>query len=132
MVPESYDEGYNYALVLMSLGRSEEAEQLLIKYNNTENPEALLLLARAQREQGKPEAADSYSASLLKKADVRVRVEYAQFLAEQGLPERALEEYRLALESEGFGAAEKEEIQGYINELEGNGESGTEVEHEAD
>jgi predicted Zn-dependent protease len=120
MVPESYDEGYNYALVLLSMNQSEEAERILVKYNNTENPEALLLLARAQKEQKKPEASDAYSASLLKNDNPRVRMEYAQFLADQGLPAKALEQYKLALESEGLADEQKEEIQNAIKELEGN------------
>jgi tetratricopeptide (TPR) repeat protein len=132
MVPESSDEGYNYALVLLAMNQSEEAEKILIKYNNTENPDALLLLARAQREQGKPEAADSYSASLLKNADPRVRVEYAEFLTGQGLPAKALEEYKLALESEETREEKKEEIQRAIAALEGNSQGGSEIQHETD
>ncbi|MDR1142850.1 MAG: tetratricopeptide repeat protein [Spirochaetaceae bacterium] len=117
LVPESYDEGFNYALVLMALGEAETAEQVLVKYNNTENPEALLLLARAQKQQGKPEAADAYTASLLKNDDAAVRAEFAGYLEEQGLAGRALEEYQLALQ----GAAEdkKADIQGAIDRLEG-------------
>jgi tetratricopeptide (TPR) repeat protein len=132
LVPESYDEGYNYALVLMAMNQSEEAERVLIKYNNTENPDALLLLARAQKEQGKPEAADAYSASLLKNADPRVRMEYAEFLTEQGLPAKALDQYKLALESEGITEERKEEIQRTIDRLEGNSQGGPEIQHETE
>jgi tetratricopeptide (TPR) repeat protein len=132
LVPESYDEGYNYALVLLAMNQSEAAEKILVKYNNTENPEALLLLARAQREQGKPEAADTYSASLLKDADPRVRMEYADFLAEQGLPSKALDEYKLALESEEITEDRKAEIQQKIDTLETNGQGGPEIQHKTD
>jgi tetratricopeptide (TPR) repeat protein len=118
LVPESYDEGFNYALVLMALGEAETAEQILVTYNNTESPEALLLLARAQKQQGKPEAADAYAASLLKSDNADVRIEFAGYLEEQGLADKALEEYKLALQAEG--AEEKrEEIQGAIDRLEG-------------
>jgi tetratricopeptide (TPR) repeat protein len=118
LVPESYDEGFNYALVLMALGEAETAEQILVKYNNTESSEALLLLARAQKQQGKPEAADAYTASLLKNDDAAVRAEFAWYLEEQGLTDKALEEYNTALQS----AATEEkraEIQSAIDRLEG-------------
>ncbi|MDR2471715.1 MAG: tetratricopeptide repeat protein, partial [Treponema sp.] len=52
LVPDSSDDGYNHALVLLALGRAAEAEEILVKYNNTEDPKALLLLARAQRKEG--------------------------------------------------------------------------------
>jgi tetratricopeptide (TPR) repeat protein len=123
LVPESHDDGFNYALVLMALGREEETERILVKYNNTENPEALLLLARAQSRLGKPEAADAYSASLLKEDNPEVRIEYAGYLESRGLPVRALEEYNRALQGE-VTDTQREEIKKQIERLEGNAESG--------
>ncbi|MDR0448355.1 MAG: tetratricopeptide repeat protein [Treponema sp.] len=117
LVPESYDEGYNYALVLSALGKAKEAENVLVKYNNTENPKALLIIARAQKQQGKPEAADAYNASLLKDDDPAVRVEYAAYLAETGLSTKALEEYKKALESSKLSEEKKSEINKAIEEL---------------
>lgn len=124
LVPESYDEGYNYALVLMALGKPEEAEQTLITYtdmsvanNNTERPEALLLLARAQKEQGKPEAADTYNSCLEKNDDPLIRMEYALYLAKNHYKERALEEYQKALDNSKTTDAQKEEIRAAIEKV---------------
>ena len=127
LVPESYDEGYNYAVVLMALGRAEEAEKVLVSYNNTESPEALLIMARSLRQQGKVEAADYYNTSLIKQDDPVVRSEYAAYLAEMGLSEKALEEYQKALENEKLNDTKKEEILNAIELLEGNGKSSTEA-----
>lgn len=118
LVPESHDDGYNYALVLMAMGKAEEAEAILVKYNNTENPDALLVLARSLRQQGRAEAADAYSASLLKREDAAIRAEYASYLAENGMAEKALEEYRNALETGKFSAEKKEEIEKAMEVLE--------------
>jgi tetratricopeptide (TPR) repeat protein len=119
--PESYDQGYNYALVLSALGKHAEAEQILLKYNDTENPGAWLVLARVQKYQEKPEAADSYSASLLKKDDPEVRAEYAVYLESIGLAAKALEEYRKVLENSELAAERKEEITKTIERLEAGG-----------
>jgi predicted Zn-dependent protease len=139
LVPESYDEGYNYALVLMALGKPEEAEQALLTHtdvtianNNTERPQAMLLLARAQKEQGKPEAADTYKACLEKDNNPLVRMEYADYLAKSGHKERSLEEYDLALKNEKTTESQKEEIRKAVEriqsgELETNVEGGSEV-----
>ena len=127
LVPESYDDGYNYALVLLALGKAEDAEGVLAKYNNTENPKALLVLARAQKQQGKPEAADAYSASLLKEDDPEVRAEFAAYLAEMGLTARALGEYRRALESDKLTNEKKEEINEALTQLETDGQGGAET-----
>ena len=127
LVPESYDEGYNYALVLMALGRAEEAESILVKYNNTESPEALLVLARSLKQQGRVEAADAYSASLAKEDNPNVRSEYAAYLMEAGHPEKALEEYRMALENNNMSEEKKEEIRTIIEQLETDGKSGSET-----
>ncbi|MDR2553288.1 MAG: tetratricopeptide repeat protein [Treponema sp.] len=97
LVPEGYDEGYNYALVLTAMDRNQEAEAVLIKYNITDSADALFLLALARKKQGKPEAADTFRASILKKPSPRVRFEYGEFLEEQEQFAKALEEYRLAL-----------------------------------
>ncbi|MDR2701128.1 MAG: tetratricopeptide repeat protein [Spirochaetaceae bacterium] len=138
LVPESYDEGYNYALVLMALGRAGDAESVLIAHtdilnpdNNTENAKALLLLARAQKEQGKPEAADTYNACLQKEDNPVVRAEYAAYLAENGHTDKALKEYRLALENSKLTEAKKKEIQEAITALETDGEGDSKVQQDA-
>jgi hypothetical protein len=105
----------------MALGKAEEAEQILVKFNNTESPEALLVLARSRKQQGKVEAADSYAASLLKDDNPVVRAEYAAYLAESGLTAKALEEYRKALESDTLTEEKKEEIREAIENLETDG-----------
>jgi len=134
LVPQSYDEGFNYALVLMALGRPEDAETTLKAYtdilntdNNTENAKALLLLARAQMEQGKPETADTFIACLQKEDNPVVRAEYAGYLAQTGQKDKALKEYKLALENSKLTEAKKQEIQKAISDLEANGEGGTKV-----
>jgi len=99
LVPEAHDAGYNYSLVLAAMGRTEEAEQLLLQFNIIDNAEALFLLARLQRDMGKPEALDAFSTSLLLDDNPLVRFEFAAFLAEIGLAERALEEYQKVLEN---------------------------------
>jgi len=96
LVPESFDDGYNYALVLFAMKKFEEAEQVLKNYEFAllDNSEVLLLYARAQKEQGKPEAIDSYASWLAVNSDPKVRYEYAQLLEGQQMYARALEEYR--------------------------------------
>jgi len=96
LVPESYDDGYNYALVLFAMKRFDEAEQVLKTYEFAllDNSDVLLLYARAQREQGKPEAIDSYASWLVSNSDPKVRHEYAQALEAQEMYARALDEYR--------------------------------------
>jgi tetratricopeptide (TPR) repeat protein len=111
LVPEASDEGYNYSLVLLALGRAEEAENVLLKYCNTESAEAQLVLARSMKQRGNAQAADAYAASLLKKDDPVVRAEFAAYLAESGYIEKALEEYKKALESAALSAEKKEEIE---------------------
>ena len=127
LVPESYDDGYNYALILMAMGEAEEAEKVLVRYNNTENPDALFILARSLRQQGKVEAADAYNASLLKKDNPAVRSEYAEFLTEMGLTAKALAEYRRALESGNLSEEKKADIEKIIEELETDTKSGAEA-----
>jgi tetratricopeptide (TPR) repeat protein len=97
LVPESYDDGYNYALVLFAMKKYEEAEQVLKTYEYAllDNGDVLLLYARAQKAQGKPEAIDSYGLWLANNSDAKVRYEYAQALEEHEMYARALDEYRL-------------------------------------
>jgi tetratricopeptide (TPR) repeat protein len=94
--PESADQGYNYALVLMALDKPEKAEEVLQKYKiiMIENKNLLLLLARAQKAQNKVEAVDSYDQWLQGNNDAKVRYEYAQVLEAAEFYARALEEYR--------------------------------------
>jgi tetratricopeptide (TPR) repeat protein len=96
VVPESYDDGYNYALVLFAMEKYEEAEQVLKNYEYAllDNNDVLLLYARAQKEQGKPEAIDTFASWLVNNNDAKVRFEYAQLLEGQQMYARALEEYR--------------------------------------
>jgi tetratricopeptide (TPR) repeat protein len=98
LVPESADEGYNYALVLLATGNPEKAEEVLLKQGMPESADAQLLLARSQKAQGKPEAVDSYKNILTGKDTVEIRFEYAEALEAGQYYAGALEEYRLALE----------------------------------
>jgi tetratricopeptide (TPR) repeat protein len=101
LVPESADDGYNYALVLSALNKNDKAEEILAKYPFAldENDNVLLLLARVQRAQNKVEAADTYSRWLKNNSDPQVRYEYAQVLEQGEFYARALSEYRDILES---------------------------------
>jgi tetratricopeptide (TPR) repeat protein len=96
LVPESYDDGYNYALVLFAMKKYDEAEQVLKNYEYAllDNNDVLLLYARTQKEQGKPEAIDTYASWLANNSDPKVRYEYAGLLEGQQMYARALEEYR--------------------------------------
>jgi tetratricopeptide (TPR) repeat protein len=100
LVPESYDDGYNYALVLFAMKKYDEAEQVLKTYEYAllDNSDVLLLYARTQKEQGKPEAIDTYASWLVNNNDAKVRYEYAQLLEGQEMYARALEEYKTAYE----------------------------------
>jgi tetratricopeptide (TPR) repeat protein len=99
LVPESADDGYNYALVLYVLKKPEKAEEVLLRYQYRldENKEALLLLARSQKAQDKVEAADNYSRWLQNNQDAQVRYEYAQVLEKGEFYARAVEEYRTVI-----------------------------------
>jgi tetratricopeptide (TPR) repeat protein len=101
LVPESADSGYNYALILYALGKYAESEAVLAKYQAAllDNRDVLLLYARAQKAQGKPEAADSYAQWLTGKDDPKVRYEYATCLENAGVFVKALEEYRAAYQA---------------------------------
>ena len=107
LVPESADDGYNHALVLFAMQRYAEAEQVLRRNELAlmENADFLLLYARAQNRQDKPEAIDSFANWLAHNTDGAVRFEYAQILERWALYARALEEYRAALEELGPAAA---------------------------
>jgi len=96
LVPESSDDGYNYALVLFAMKKYNEAEQVIKKYEYAllDNSDVLLLYARTQKEQGKPEAIDTYASWLVNNSDVKVRYEYAGLLEGAQMYARALEEYR--------------------------------------
>jgi tetratricopeptide (TPR) repeat protein len=102
LVPQSADDGYNYALVLYAMEKYERSEQVLAghPFALQENKEALLLFARTQKAQHKPEAADSYARWFElqgEKGDPLVRSEYAAVLEAGGFYARALEEYRTLL-----------------------------------
>ena len=97
LVPESVDDGYNYALVLYGLKKFDKCEETLNRYPNTleENSASLLLLARAQKAQNKVEAIDSYDKWLLLNtaSNPQALYEYAQVLENAGLYARAIEQY---------------------------------------
>jgi len=99
LVPESADDGYNYALVLYAMERYDSAERVLANYpfDLLENNDTMLLFARCQKAQDKIEAIDSYAKWLAVNSDSKVRYEYAQILEQHELYARALEEYRTAL-----------------------------------
>ena len=99
IVPESADDGYNYALVLFAMEKYAETEQVLKNHEFAllDNSDVLLLYARSQKEQGKPEAIDTYDRYLSSNTNAQVRYEYAQLLESQELYARALEEYRSAM-----------------------------------
>jgi tetratricopeptide (TPR) repeat protein len=102
LAPESADDGYNYALVLYAMEKYDRSEQVLGAYPFAlqENMEVLLLFARAQKAQQKPEAVDSYARwfeAQGEKEDPQVRAEYASALEAAGFYARAVEEYRTLL-----------------------------------
>jgi tetratricopeptide (TPR) repeat protein len=99
LVPESADDGYNYALVLYAIKKYAEAEAVLgtHEFALLDNNDVLLLYARAQAAQDKIEAADSYAQWLANNSDPKVRYEYAGILEKAELYARAMEEYRTAL-----------------------------------
>lgn len=109
LVPESADDGYNYALVLYGLKKFERSEEILKKYPYAleENAASILLFARAQREQKKIEAIDSY-AKWVKTAPTpgaQGLYEYARVLENSGLYAKALEQYSAAIKAIGADTA---------------------------
>jgi tetratricopeptide (TPR) repeat protein len=101
LVPESADNGYNYALVLYALKKYDNAENTLAQRPTVlrENKDALLLYARAQKAQSKPEAVDSYALWLAANDDPQARYEYGVCLEYTRLYALALETYRAAYEA---------------------------------
>ena len=104
ILPESVDNGFNYALVLYGLEKYEESEKVLAKYPDAlkENPSAILLTARAQRAQNKVEAIDSYAGWLeIYTGDPNPQIfyEYAQVLEKAEHYARALDQYDHAIEA---------------------------------
>ena len=100
LIPESADDGYNYALVLYYMEKYENAEEVLARFRYAlfDNSNSLLLYARTQKALNKIEAADTYERWLVNNKDAKVRCEYAAVLETQEFYARALEEYRLALD----------------------------------
>ncbi|MDR3335671.1 MAG: tetratricopeptide repeat protein [Treponema sp.] len=112
IIPESFDNGYNYALVLYAMEKYDKAEEVLNKYElvlDTHN-EAILLLARTQAKQDKIEAADTYNTWLQTNTDNNVRYEYAQVLEKGEFFARALEEYRMVSSSLSQGSVQEGEL----------------------
>ncbi|MDR0878655.1 MAG: tetratricopeptide repeat protein [Treponema sp.] len=96
LVPESADDGYNYALVLYAMEKYEETEKVIKEHEFAllENNDVLLLLARSQNAQNKVEAIDTYDKWLVNNTDSKVRYEYARALEKGEFYARALEENR--------------------------------------
>jgi tetratricopeptide (TPR) repeat protein len=104
LVPESADDGFNYALVLYGLKKYENCENVLNDYPAAleEKPSSILLLARAQKAMDKIEAVDSYAKWTIintGKANSQGLFEYAQVLENAGHFARALEQYDAAMEA---------------------------------
>ena len=101
LIPESADDGYNYALVLYGLQKYQQCEDVLNKYTYAleENTTSMLLFARAQKAQKKVEAIDSYSkwALIAKPASAQGLYEYALVLEDAGHYARAQEQYIAAI-----------------------------------
>ena len=101
LVPESADDGYNYALVLFALKKYEDCQNVLLKYPSAleQKPDSLLLLARAQAAAGMVEAADSYAKWLAGNTTPNplVLYEYGQVLEKAELFALALDQYRASL-----------------------------------
>jgi tetratricopeptide (TPR) repeat protein len=98
--PEAADNGLNYATILYAMEKPEEAEEVLQTYSYAilDDKDALLLLARVQKAQKKPEAIDSYDLWLSKNSDPQVQYEFTIALEDGGFYARALEAARKTLE----------------------------------
>jgi tetratricopeptide (TPR) repeat protein len=117
LVPESVDDGYNYALVLNAIDKPEEAEAVLAKFPFAllDNKDVLLLYARSQAAQNKPEAVDTYNQWLINSSDSQVRYEFALVLEKNTQYARALEEYRkILVDLPGDAAADQSESGGEL------------------
>jgi len=102
LVPESADDGFNYALVLYGLKKYDRCEDTLNRYPQAleETPASLLLLARAQKARNRVEAIDSYAKWLAANtgtANPQGLYEYAQVLESADHYARALEQYKAAI-----------------------------------
>jgi len=103
LVPDNADDGYNYALVLYTMEKYEEAEQAMSRYQFAlhDNNDLLLLYARTQKALDKVEAAETYARWLQNNKNPVVRCEYAAVMEKYEFYAKALEEYRAALEEIG-------------------------------
>jgi len=103
LVPESADDGFNYALVLYGIKKYDKCEEELNKYPFAleENANSILLLARTQNAQGKIEAVDSYAKWLNVNTQPNAQglYEYAQVLENAGFFARSLEQYKAAIKA---------------------------------
>ena len=97
LVPESADDGYNYALVLFGMKKYKKSEEVLNRYPHAleENAASILLLARVQKAQDKVEAVDSYAKWIViaNSPPAQGIYEYAQVLENAGLFAKAIEYY---------------------------------------
>jgi len=104
LVPESADDGYNYALVLYGLKKYEDCEIVLKKYPFAleEKAPSVLLLARAQREMNKIEAVDTFAKWIIVNAGAanpQGFLDYARVLEKAEFYARALEQYDEAIKA---------------------------------
>jgi tetratricopeptide (TPR) repeat protein len=102
LIPESADDGFNYALVLYGLEKYEDCEKTLNKYPFAleEKAPSVLLLARAQREMDKVEAVDTFAKWAIVNAGAanpQGFLEYARVLEKADFYARALEQYEEAI-----------------------------------
>ena len=101
LVPESSDDGYNYAVVLYAMEKYDECQAVLQRYPVAldEKPDSLLLLARAQSAAERVEAADNYAKWIAASTtpNPKVLYEYGQVLEKTELYALALEQYRACL-----------------------------------
>ena len=100
LVPDSVDDGFNYALVLYGIKKYNESEEVLKRFPFAleENPSSMLLLARNQKALNKVEAIDSYANwAAAGKSTALGLYEYAQVLESSELYAKAIEQYRAAI-----------------------------------
>ena len=104
LVPESADDGFNYALVLYAMKKYENSEEVLNRYPFAleENAASILLMARVQKAQDKVEAIDTYAKWVIVNAGTanpQGLYEYAQMLESAGFYARSLEQYKEAIKA---------------------------------